>query len=71
MLYRLHLAERLGRTLAELDATMGTFELALWAARDEIDGMVQTRMNKYKGMTYSQALDQVRATWQTRKRRKR
>lgn len=71
MLYRLHLAERLGRTLAELDATMGTYELALWAARDEIDGMVQTRMNKHQGMTYGQALDQVRASWQTSVRRKR
>lgn len=70
MLYRLHLAERLGRTLAELDATMGTYELALWAARDEIEGLVQTRMNKHQGMTYSQALDQVRASWQTRMRRK-
>ena len=71
MLYRLHLAERLGRTLAELDATMGTYELALWAARDEIDGMVQTRMNKHQGMTYGQALDPVRASWQTSVRRKR
>jgi hypothetical protein len=61
----------LGRTLAELDETMGSHELQLWAARDEIDGMVNERTHKTRGLTYSQALDQVRANWQAHMRRKR
>ena len=70
MLYRLQLAERLGRTLAELDGGMGAWEMQLWIARDEIDGMVQKRMEKHRGMTYAQALDQVRAEFRSHVRRK-
>ena len=70
MLYRLSLAERLGRTLGELDATMGGWELQLWAARDEIDGLVEDRMNRTRGLRYSDALDLVRADYRAHLARK-
>jgi hypothetical protein len=49
---------------------MGAWELQLWAARDEIDGLVQARQNKTKGLTYSQALDMVRADYRAHVARK-
>ena len=64
------LAERLGRTLAELDGTMGAWELQLWAARDEIDGMAQKRIEQHRGLSYGQALDQVRSEHRAHLKRK-
>lgn len=64
-MYRLGLAERLGRTLAELDNTLGSWELELWKARDEIDQRVEARRNRAKGLTYGQALDLVRADFRS------
>lgn len=64
-MYRLGLAERLGRTLAELDNTLGSWELELWKARDEIDQRVESRRNRAKGLTYGQALDLVRADFRS------
>jgi hypothetical protein len=60
-MFRLDLAERLGMTLGVLDATMGARELMLWYAKAEIDSVINTKLNKHKGLTYSQALDQARA----------
>jgi len=40
---------------------MGVREIQLWAAKDEIDGMVQAKVNRTKGLTYRDALDHVRA----------
>ena len=49
---------------------MGAHELQLWAARDEIDGLIQARMNKVKGLTTAQALDAVRADYRAHMARK-
>ena len=51
---------------------MGAWELQLWAARDEIDMLIDDRQKRTKGLTYSQALDLVRADYRshvTRKKR--
>jgi len=66
----LELAEKLGRTLAELDSTIGAHELQLWAARAEIVGLVQSRMERHRGLRAEQALDQVRADYRAYMRRK-
>lgn len=40
---------------------MGAWEYRLWMAKDEIDGFVQGRQDKHKGLSYSDALNMVRA----------
>jgi hypothetical protein len=70
-MFRLDLAERLGMTLGVLDATMGARELMFWYAKAEIDSVINTKLNKHKGLTYSQALDQARADHRTVTMRKR
>jgi hypothetical protein len=57
----MELAERLGKTLGELDTQMGAWELRLWMAKAEVDNYVHERMDKVKGLSYSQALDMARA----------
>ena len=48
-------------TLGALDAEMGAWELQLWAAKGQIEAQIQRRMERTKGLTYSQALELVRA----------
>jgi len=57
----MELAERLGYTLGQLDDTMGAWELRLWIAKAEIEHLVDQRRSKSKGLSYSQALDIIRA----------
>ena len=60
-MFRLDLAERLGRTLAELDTSLGAWELQLWAARNQIEQAIRARLERTKGLTYAQALELARA----------
>lgn len=49
-----------GMTLAEMDATMGAGELALWKAKAQVDGFVNRRMESQK-LTREQAMEHARA----------
>ena len=40
---------------------MGAYEYMLWAARDEVQAMIDAKQERHKGLTYGQALDMVRA----------
>lgn len=49
-----------GMTLAEMDARMGSSELALWKAKAQVDGFVHKRMEAQK-LTREQAMEHARA----------
>ena len=57
----MQLCEQLGgMTLGEMDARMGSSELALWKAKAQIEAFVHKRMDTYK-LNFEQALDHARA----------
>ena len=66
----MELAERLGYTLGQLDDTMGAWELRLWIAKAEVENLVDQRRSKSKGLSYSQALDIIRADHRANVKRK-
>ena len=49
---------------------MGAWEYRLWMAKDEIDGMVQAKVNRTKGLSSADALEQVRSEFHYHRLRK-